>query len=219
MLHKPFGGSTAERTDNCRAWHQLAKRMPPQVSTSYADTGTLLHSAKQAIFEHPDFDYFNEDFDPSFVIGMEYKGIVLDEELYATKIMPAYEAAQEIFAQYGINDYVCEQAVNLPGHDDIGGTSDMLACGEKNGKKVALCLDWKFGDGKVVEAENNRGGLFYTSLAAVTPGVDDLFEDVNLVVIAIVQPSSHRDSDYSLWEISPRMLKDYRHQHLILDNY
>ena len=43
MQHKEFGGSTAERTQACPAWHTLAQTVPTPPGSAAANRGTALH--------------------------------------------------------------------------------------------------------------------------------------------------------------------------------
>jgi hypothetical protein len=201
-LHAPYGGSTAARTMACPAWKQLAETLPKGNSSSvFADRGTLLHNAMEAIFQ--------DDVDPISVIGMEYEGIVLTEELYLDKIVPAMAAAHEIFAKYGIDEWVCEEKVSLA--EDAWGTSDVLG----RGPGAAICLDWKFGDGIVVSPVESKQLLFYASAAYHTAETSDLFDDIDRVILAIVQPTSHRGEDYQVWETTIGRVRDFRGDFLI----
>ena len=196
--HAKYGGSTAARTLNCPAWAQLSAKVPPQGSSEFADRGTLLHNAMEAILLHPDFDYFQEGFDYTFVIGSKYEDQILTDELFAEKILPAVAAVKEIFDTYGIYEYAPEEQVTM--HPEAWGTADLLASGEKDGVLYFLCLDYKFGDGIPVKAEGNVQGMFYSTAAAITPTLADMYPAGAQLVIAIVQPSSHTDEDYTVWE-------------------
>lgn len=201
--HARYGGSTAARTMNCPGWRQLADTLPPTGSSSYADRGTLLHNAMEVILSEDD------DFDPKTVIGMEYAGITLDEELYAEKIVPALEATYEIFDTYGIEEWACEERVTLS--SEAWGTGDLLGAGEA----WALVLDFKFGDGVVVSPVENHQFLFYGSAAFHTPATADLFEGIESAVFAVVQPTSHRGDDYQVWETKVGRLRGYKDQFLL----
>jgi hypothetical protein len=56
----------------------------------------------------------------------------------------------------------------------------------------AIVLDWKFGDGVAVEAEENPQGLFYAAAAMKTDGLQWVFEGATEVEIIIVQPPTIR---------------------------
>ena len=196
--HSPYGGSTAGRTLNCPGWRQLVDTLPVSDSSSmYADRGTLLHNAMEAIYDG-DLEA------PEEVIGTTYKDQVLTEELFNEKIVPAIAAVEEIFAAYGIEEFACEERVGFS--DDSWGTGDLIGAGSA----WSLILDYKFGDGVMVSPVENAQFLFYGSAAYHTVATADLFDDVEKVVFAVVQPSSHAENDYEVWETTTKRLKDFR---------
>lgn len=201
--HARYGGSTAARTIHCPGWRQLADTQPPSSSSSFADRGTLLHNAMEAILSEDD------DFDPKSVIGMEYEGITLDESLYQEKVIPALEAVYKIFDTYGIEEWACEERVALS--KEAWGTGDLLGAGDA----WALVLDFKFGDGHIVSPVENHQFLFYGSAAYHTPATADLFEGIEDVVFVVVQPTSHRSEDYEVWETKVDRLRLYKDQFLL----
>jgi hypothetical protein len=198
MQHSAFGGSTAARTMNCAGWRQLADTLPKgDSSSSYADRGTLLHNAMERILG-------DEDAVPESVIGMEYKDQELTPELFRDKITPALEATRAIFKKYDIKEWACEELVGFT--EDSWGTGDVLG----GGPAWALVLDFKFGDGIMVSPVENDQFLFYGSAAYHTEATEDLFEEVDNVVFAVVQPSDHRGDDYEVWETTTARLRNYR---------
>lgn len=200
MLHARFGGSTAARTINCAGWIGLSETLPTGAgSSSFADKGTLGHNALEEIFQN--------DMDPQDCLGMTYNDQVLDQEMLDNKILPAVAAAKEIFKTYGIDEWVCEERVELAG--DAWGTSDLLGRGDG----WTLILDWKLGFNPVSATENDQG-LFYASAAYHTQETSDLFDDNDKVVIAIVQPSE-KGEDYNCWETTTKRVKGYRKPFLL----
>ena len=179
MLHSSIvGGSTAKRVISCPASVALCAKMPPRPSSEYADKGTLLHDAIALILDGKAT--------PESVIGNEYNGIVLTQELYDEKIAPALAALDEIDPD-GTMEYAVETRVSfgdlLP---DVFGSADLLG---RIGKR-AIVLDWKFGDGVAVEAEENDQGMFYAAAAMRTPETQWVFEGADEIEIIIVQPPS-----------------------------
>ena len=59
------------------------------------------------------------------------------------------------------------------------------------GNRVII-LDWKFGDGVIVDAEENPQGLFYAAAALQTETTKWAFEGAKEIEIVIVQPPSVR---------------------------
>ena len=174
MLHSSIvGGSTAKRVINCPASVALCAKMPPKPSSTFADRGTLLHDAISQILDT------NAD-----VINMKYNDHILTQELYDEKIVPALAFLDEINVD-GSLEYAVESRVGfgalLPG---VFGSADLLGrIGDR-----AIVLDWKFGDGVVVDAVENEQGMFYAAAAMHTSGVEWVFKDADEIEIIIVQP-------------------------------
>ena len=174
MSHSTIvGGSTAKRVINCPASVALVAKMPPKPSSEHADRGTLLHDviAKMLDGGEP-------------VIGTTYKDQVLTQELYDEKIVPALEALNDIDPKQTM-EYVVESRVGfgdfLPG---VFGSTDLLGrIGDR-----AIVLDWKFGDGVLVDAEENQQLLFYAAAAMRTPEVEWVFKGAKEIECIIVQP-------------------------------
>ena len=179
MLHSSIvGGSTASRVINCPGSVALVQKMPPKPSSEFADRGTLLHDAISLILE--------EKHTIASVVGMQYEGQVLTDELVDEKLVPALEALDEIDPLARM-EYMVETQVSfgdlLPG---VFGSADLLGRLEDR----AIVLDWKFGDGVPVPAEENMQGMFYAAAAMRTKGCEWIFEGVDEVEIIIVQPPS-----------------------------
>ena len=170
------GGSTASRVINCPASVNLCAKMPPKPSSEFADRGTLLHDAISLILEDKQTS--------ESVIGMAYEGQVLTQDLHDEKIAVALNLLDEIDDKKTM-EFMVETRVGfgdvLPG---VFGSADLLG---RIGNR-AIVLDWKFGDGVVVEAEENYQGLFYAAAAMRTSGCEWVFEGINEIEIIIVQP-------------------------------
>jgi hypothetical protein len=175
MQHsKIVGGSTAKRVINCPGSVALVAQMPPQPSSSHADQGTLLHNAVSAILEDQSID----------VIGARYEGQVLTQDLYDEKIMvglslldqvdPDKQMEYEVETRVGFGDL-------LPG---VFGSTDLIG---RIGNK-AIILDWKFGAGVPVPAEENEQLMFYAAGAMRTPEAQWAFDGATEVELIIIQP-------------------------------
>jgi hypothetical protein len=172
------GGSTAKRVINCPGSVKLCQQVPPKPSSSYADAGTLLHTVIA--------DLLGTDKPLRDLIGMEYNGIVFDQEMAGMKILPAIEALNEIDKDETM-EFAVEQTVNfgdlLPG---VFGSCDLIGrIGDR-----AVILDWKFGDGVPVEAEENPQLMFYAAAAMRTEKLAWVFDGAKEVECIIVQPPS-----------------------------
>jgi hypothetical protein len=134
------------------------------------------------------------------VIGMEYNGIILTQELYDDKIAVALAALDEIDPDKRM-EFAVESRVGfgdlLPG---VFGSADLLG---RIGNR-AIVLDWKFGDGVVVDAVENAQGMFYAGAAMRTPDTQWVFDGATEIEIIIVQPPMTRR-----WVTTPARIKQF----------
>lgn len=172
---KIVGGSTAKRVMACPGSVALCAAMPPQVENEYMAKGTLCHNAMDRILSGTP---------PKSVIGMQYAGQVLTEEVYADKISTAM-MLMDVLDPAGEMELDTETRVGfgsvLP---DVFGTADII--GRLTGR--AVVLDWKFGDGVPVDAEENAQLMFYAAAAMRTRETMWAFEGVTEVELVIIQP-------------------------------
>jgi len=174
------GGSTAKRVINCPGSVALVQKMPPKPSSKYADEGTLLHNvmAELIMSEEP----------PEYYIGTRYEDQILTFELVEEKILPALRALDVIDPEHKM-EIEAETRVGfgdlLPG---VFGSTDLIG---RLGNR-AVVLDWKFGDGVMVEVEENPQLMFYAAAAMRTPEAQWAFEGVTEIEMVIVQPPEIR---------------------------
>ncbi len=172
------GGSTAKRVIGCPGSVALCAKMPPKPSSKYADEGTLLHNVMDLILTTGQT--------PESFVGMAYEGIKLTDELINEKVYPALAALDAIDPNKEM-EYATETKVGfgdlLPG---VFGSTDLLG---RIGKR-AFILDWKFGSGVPVDAEDNPQLMFYAAAAMRTPEVQWVFDDCDEIECIIVQPPS-----------------------------
>lgn len=186
------GGSTAKRVLACPGSVALVQQMPPQPSSVHADTGTLLHNTIASILETGK--------PPHEFLGATYNGIELTDDLLERKLLPALAALDEIDPDKTM-EYAVEQVVGfgnaLPG---VFGSADLVG---RIGNRGVL-LDWKFGDGVAVSAEENPQGLFYCAAALRTTKTRWAFLDVEDIEIIIVQPPYVKR-----WVTTPARVKQF----------
>lgn len=174
------GGSTAKRVINCPGSVALVQKMPPKPSSKYADEGTLLHNvmAELIMSEEP----------PDYYIGTRYEDQILTLELVEEKIWPALRALDIIDPEQKM-EIEAETRVGfgdlLPG---VFGSTDLIG---RLGNR-AVVLDWKFGDGVMVEVEENPQLMFYAAAAMRTPEAQWAFDGVTEIECVIVQPPEIR---------------------------
>ena len=174
------GGSTAKRVINCPGSVALVQKMPPKPSSEHADRGTLLHNMMEEILVSGDV--------PESYIGARYNDQVLTQELIDEKIKPAMEALDAIDPDQTM-EYEVETRVGfgdlLPG---VFGSTDLIG---RIGNR-AIVLDWKFGDGGMVEVEENPQLMFYAAAAMRTKEAQWAFEGATEIEMVIVQPPEVR---------------------------
>jgi hypothetical protein len=186
------GGSTAKRVINCPASVKLVQQMPPQPESEHAARGTLLHNVIAELLEF--------DKRPAQMLGATYKTQTLTPELLDEKIIPALALLDEVDPEKKM-EYMVETRVGfgdfLPG---VFGSTDLLG---RKGKR-AIVLDWKFGDGVLVDAEDNPQLLFYAAAAMRTPAAQWVFEGAEEIECIIVQPPAMRR-----WVTTPERVKQF----------
>ena len=189
------GGSTASRVIKCPASVALVAKMPPKPSSKYADEGTLLHNAIAEVLE--------KQLPPEAMLGFKYKDLVLTQELLDNKLLPALTLLNEI-DPHAEMQFAVESEVDfgdyLPG---VFGSADLI--GRIDNK--AIVLDWKFGSGVIVNAEENYQGMFYAAAAMRTDKTKWAFEGATEVEINIVQPPEMRR-----WVTTPQRIAEFEMQ-------
>lgn len=189
------GGSTAKRVMNCPGSVALCAKMPPQPSSKYANEGTLLHNIIAEVLEH--------DKKPTEFLGTTYEDITFTKDLLEDKLYPALDLLNMVDPNCEM-DIAVETRVGfgdfLP---DVYGSTDLLG---RIGQR-AIVLDWKFGDGVAVEAEENPQLMFYAAAAMRTPEVQWVFEGATEIECIIVQPPSVKR-----WVTTPERIKQFEQE-------
>ena len=189
------GGSTAKRVINCPGSVALVQKMPPKPSSKYADEGTLLHDT---IAEHLATLKPLESF-----IGKKNGDQVLTQDLIDAKLVPALALLDEVDPKQEMI-YEVETRVGfgslLPG---VFGSTDFVG---RLGNR-AVVLDWKFGDGVAVTAEENEQLMFYAAAAMRTTALQWAFEGAAEIECVIVQPPMIRR-----WTTTPERIAQFEHQ-------
>jgi hypothetical protein len=186
------GGSTAKRVINCPGSVAMVQKMPPKPSNKYADEGTLLHNVIAELIMG--------DEAPEHYLGTRYEDQILTQELIDNKIKPALEALDAIDPNR-IMEIEAETRVGfgdlLPG---VFGSTDLIG---RLGNR-AVVLDWKFGDGVMVEVEENPQLMFYAAAAMRTPDAQWAFDGVAEIECVIVQPPEVRR-----WVTTPERIAQF----------
>ena len=148
-------------------------------------------------------ELLEKDLEPEALLGFKYKDLVLNEDHLKDKIIPALASLDEV-------DPDCDMKMAIESEVDFGehlpgvfGSADVIG---RIGKR-AIVLDWKFGSGVIVNAEENYQGMFYAAAAMRTEKTKWAFEDVDEVEIIIVQPPEMRR-----WVTTPQRIAEFEMQ-------
>ncbi len=183
------GGSSAARILNCPGSFKLSLTLPRPGSSSFAEEGTALHEAMDVILT----DTVEKDTD---VIGMTFNGYEITQGLYEEAVEPALEFLDDLYEEVDVEELKIEVKVKFVGIEGAFGTVDVLMqC-----KDRTIVLDWKFGAGVPVSAENNTQLKFYAYAASVDPRTSGLFKNGKPVELIIVQPRIRdEEARYTRW--------------------
>jgi hypothetical protein len=196
MQHsKIVGGSTAKRVIACPGSVALVAQMPPQVENKYMTEGTALHSA---------IDYLVNDGDasPYSLLDKNFNGVALSED-HCEKLKVALALLNEVDPAEEMN-FATETRVGfgdlLPG---VFGSTDLIG---RIGNR-AVVLDWKFGDGVIVDAEENAQLMFYAAAAMRTQESAWAFDGATEVECVIIQPPMVRR-----WVTTPERIRQFERE-------
>jgi len=160
------GGSSAARVIACPGSVQLVRKAPPQIENQYMAAGTRLHEAIADMLSDKPVDLTDLD---------DTEQSKLD---FAVKFIDTLEAEEP----GRLLEFDVEARVKWDRVPGAFGTVDFIGrLGDS-----AIVLDWKFGDGVMVDAKDNAQLLFY-ALAAFRSN-HWAFEGAVFVELIIVQP-------------------------------
>jgi hypothetical protein len=185
--HSQVGGSSAKRVMACPGSVALCAKYP-NTASEFAEEGTAMHEAIDMILQGKT----EKDTD---VIGLTFNGYVITEEMYNEAIAPALEQFDKLDKELGGIDFFNEQRVVFPDIEGAFGTVDIVG----TAKDRTIVLDWKFGRGVAVEAEDNEQLLYYAYAAAHTKPTDKFFDRGKPIEMFIVQPRVKDGEPFTRW--------------------
>ena len=189
------GGSTAKRVIACPGSVALCDTVPPKPSSKYADEGTLLHNIISEVLE--------TNKAPIDFLGTKYNDVVFTKELLEDKLFPALDLLDEVDPKKEM-EYATETRVGFGDYlPDVFGSTDLLG---RIGTR-AIVLDWKFGSGVAVEAEENQQLMFYAAAAMRTKESQWVFDGATEIECIIVQPP-----EIKRWVTTPERIKQFEQE-------
>lgn len=187
-VHSELSPSTTERWWNCPG-SVAASRGLKQTSSAYAQEGTAAHEVLERCLKNKD------GLSPFDMIGMEIEGIEVTDEMAESVAFTIDFIRGE---QQKGGDMFCEQEVvvipNL-----ISGTLDVAII---KAFDRATIIDFKYGKGVLVRAENNYQLLTYLV------GIAKKYE-FDIAELIIIQPRVMTEDKVSRWECDREFLETY----------
>lgn len=178
--HAELGASVAARWMACPGSINLSRGLPEPPGTAYALEGTRAHTLAELSLR--------KDVEPSFFVGMEMDGGVVDEDMAAhVSVFTTHCSSLGGFLQ--VERKFNLAALNPPG--PMFGTADAVVYRRDEVNRLHV-IDLKYGQGVVVEVKGNKQLRYYALGALLSLDHDEY--PVDEVVITIVQPRvSHPD--------------------------
>ena len=192
MLHATYGSSTAGRTMACPGWVALSEGIPNKES-SFAIDGSITHAMLECKGLDDSYSFQSQ-------IGEHIEGGVVAQS-HVDKAEECWRLAQELFTEHGISEFEPEVRVKMPGVDDMFGTLDLIASSKDRG----FLIDYKCGEGVMVEAVGNAQLLFSAALGLRESAGQDLLTPHENFTGVIIQPNDRGDSvktwDFTLADV------------------
>lgn len=187
MAHSTIvGGSSAKRVINCPGSVALVTKVPPKPSSSYAEEGTFLHECMERILN-----------------GESIDEVDATEEQINEKLRPAFAALDEIDPEGKLEFQTEVHVAFLEPLQEVFGSCDVVG---RRGD-TAIILDWKFGSGVWVDAEENDQLMFYAAAAMHTESCRWAFEGIDKIECIIVQPPHVK-----VWKTTPGRIKNFERE-------
>lgn len=196
--HSDLSPSNAYRWMSCPGSVELCKLAPETPESSYAAEGTAAHEVLDRCLKH----YFVEKYflNPFDMVGMEVKGFEVTEEMAeAVSVAIDYVKAE---LQKGGDLKVDMKVVVLvdeKGNEIIRGTLDIAII--RHFVEI-VSIDFKYGKGVLVRAEDNHQLIQYTI------PLSKMYQAETMKLV-IIQPRVMTEDKISSWNTTPEYLETY----------
>lgn len=195
--HSILGASASSRWLNCPGSVALTEQVPERGDTKYSAEGTVAHEVAELALR--------EGVDPLMYVGKRIDGIMVTKEM-ALAVGMYVDKVNTLGQSVGVEPMIEVRfsLAKLGPPVDMFGTADCVVPDRE--RSHLHVLDYKHGQGVVVEAANNPQLMTY-ALGAVLA----LEERFNQITVWIVQPRApHRDGVVREWTFSWDELVDFR---------
>jgi len=203
MRDLPIGGSSFARTEQCAGWLKASEKLPRGKSGPAAISGSMQHTVQQ-LCQSDDYPTYKT---PEDCLGLVYREGADERAFGDADLAPAnivFDHTNRLLDDLDIDILLIEPFVQIvPG--EAGGSIDFL--GLSDDRKTLLLGDYKTGQVKVSPV-NNKQLLFLAVCVWDDPATEDLYEDVEEIVFAIVQPSAK--GVVSLWRCDRQHIVAFR---------
>lgn len=181
QAHFSIGGSTAGRTIQCPAWIGFCKDTPRKTST-YATEGTAAHALLEKRLKNPglnvwEISHVEADGKP-WDVDMAMRTYVEDAAREIEATANAMGAPVQSEVRFDLSGLLPDDLSQFRGH--IGGTADVVL---ETAFENLVVIDFKYGQGVAVSAENNAQMRFYAIGALREAKLDPMG-----VTMMIIQP-------------------------------
>lgn len=195
--HKPFGGSGAKR------WTECPSSIALQGKPGAAPDGTSM-AAMGGTAAHKLAELSMLDGNPLLHVGtmVDVDGVNIAINAHMVEPVRLWQKTVKDYlsAKMPNASVMYEQKLDLGFlGDDVGGTADLVAFDESNGR--LLVADYKHGKGVVVDADENAQGAFYI-LAAIKM-LAKRGHEVRRATFLVVQPRAPMEKDRITWWFIP----------------
>lgn len=192
--HAALSPSQLPRVMKCTASPHESTYAPIPAQSEYAALGELKHKVVEVVWAEGE-----SGLNKFPTLTLDDKNHVLDAIDYLRRVLAEYATVDD-------TKLILEAKVSLEsfGLPMIWGTSDVVISSVELGR--ADIIDWKFGQGVQVYAENNEQCLAYAAGAVKHPNL--FFKDVHL---HIAQPPLNH---YDVWQVDDRYVEDWVFQDL-----
>jgi hypothetical protein len=196
--HSILGASSSKRWINCPGSVALTEAVGKDTTTKYAAEGTVAHEVAEMALR--------SGLDPVVYVGKRIDGVKVTKEM-ALAVGVYVDKVRSMAASYGMEPLLEVQFSLAPLNPpvDMFGTADCVF--PVKARKHLDVLDYKHGQGVVVEAEGNTQLLTYALGAVLEVGWKP-----ETVTVWIIQPRApHVDGTVREWTVTWEELVEFRH--------